>query len=108
MKSSCWRPGFPRAWCGLGSGSKTLTAFPKTSKLHSIMSDSNMSDAHVAEPQPRAGSAGNARYTLYYVPGAASFAVHWMLLEVGAPFELIKVDLGARAQRSVSYLALNP
>lgn len=67
-----------------------------------------MSDAHVAEPQPRAGSAGNARYTLYYVPGAASFAVHWMLLEVGAPFELIKVDLGARAQRSVSYLALNP
>lgn len=69
-----------------------------------------MSDSHIAapQPQPRPGSSvGYARYTLYYMPGAASFAVHWMLLEVGAPFELIKVDLTAKAQRSVSNLALN-
>jgi len=103
MKISCWRPGFPRAWYGLEWDSKTLTAFPKTSKSHSIMSDS-----HIAAPRPRPGCpVGNAAYTLYYMPGAASFAVHWMLLEVGAPFELIKVDLTAKAQRSVSYLTLN-
>jgi glutathione S-transferase len=47
-------------------------------------------------------------YTLYYAPGAASFAVHWMLLHMGAPFELIKVDLTGGEQRSAKYLALNP
>lgn len=47
-------------------------------------------------------------YTLYYSPGAASLAVHWMLLELGVPFEAKRVDLDAGAQRSAEYLRLNP
>jgi glutathione S-transferase len=47
-------------------------------------------------------------YTLYYAPGAASFAVHWMLLHIGAPFKLIRLDLEAGEQRSTKYLELNP
>lgn len=47
-------------------------------------------------------------YTLYYAPGAASLAVHWMLIEIGAPFELVKLDLAAGDQRKPEYLALNP
>ena len=27
-------------------------------------------------------------YQLYYSPSTASLAVHWMLIEMGAPFEL--------------------
>ena len=47
-------------------------------------------------------------YTLYYAPGAASMAVHWMLIEVGAKFEAVLVDLDAGAQRDPAYLRLNP
>jgi glutathione S-transferase len=47
-------------------------------------------------------------YVLYYAPGAASFAVHWMLVEAGVPFEAILVDIDAGAQRAADYLALNP
>jgi glutathione S-transferase len=47
-------------------------------------------------------------YTLYYSPGAASLAVHWMLIEIGAPHELVKLDLAAGEQRRPEYLALNP
>ena len=47
-------------------------------------------------------------YTLYYAPGAASLAVHWMLIEIGAPFELVKLDLAAGEQRRPEYLAVNP
>lgn len=47
-------------------------------------------------------------YTLYYSPGAASFAVHWMLIELDVPFRLSKIDLAAREQRSTEFLALNP
>jgi glutathione S-transferase len=47
-------------------------------------------------------------YTLYYAPGAASMAVHWMLIEVGAPFEAVLVDIDAGAQRDPGYLRLNP
>jgi glutathione S-transferase len=47
-------------------------------------------------------------YTLYYAPGAASLAVHWMLIEIGAPFELVKLDLAAGEQRKPDYLAINP
>jgi glutathione S-transferase len=47
-------------------------------------------------------------YTLYYSPGSASFAVHWMLIHVDATFELIEVNLKAKEQRSAQYLALNP
>ncbi len=47
-------------------------------------------------------------YVLHYSPGAASMAVHWMLIELGVEFELALVDFDARAQKSADYLALNP
>jgi glutathione S-transferase len=47
-------------------------------------------------------------YTLYYAPGAASLAVHWMLIELGAPFETVRVDTKAREQDSPAYRAINP
>lgn len=47
-------------------------------------------------------------YTLFYSPGAASLAVHWMLLDVGIPFEAKLVDIDAGANRSPEYLRLNP
>ena len=45
-------------------------------------------------------------YLLFYAPGTASLAVHWMLLELGVPFEAETVDI--KAERSAAYLALNP
>jgi glutathione S-transferase len=46
-------------------------------------------------------------YTLYYSPGTASFAVHWMLIEIGVPFETVKVDLAAKVQKTPEFLKLN-
>ncbi|WP_374602492.1 glutathione S-transferase family protein [Arenimonas sp.] len=47
-------------------------------------------------------------YTLYYAPGAASLAVHWLLIEIGARHELRRLDLAAREHKRPEYLALNP
>jgi glutathione S-transferase len=47
-------------------------------------------------------------YELYGAPGSASLAVHWMLLELGVPFEFRRLDLDAGEQRSAEYLKLNP
>ncbi|MGN2246488.1 glutathione S-transferase family protein [Frateuria sp. GZRR35] len=47
-------------------------------------------------------------YTLYYAPGTASMVVHLALLETGAPHELKRVDLDAKAQHEPDYLRLNP
>ena len=47
-------------------------------------------------------------YTLYYAPGAASLAVHWLLLELGHQPEMRLLDFQARQQKSADYLALNP
>jgi glutathione S-transferase len=47
-------------------------------------------------------------YTLFYAPGTASMAVHWMLIELGAPLELVLVDFDAGDQRDPAYLQLNP
>lgn len=47
-------------------------------------------------------------YTLYWSPGTASLAVHWMLLELGITHELARVDLDGKQQKSAAYLALNP
>ena len=47
-------------------------------------------------------------YTLYYSPGTASMAAHLALLEIGAPYQLELVDFDRKAQRSDSYLRLNP
>ena len=43
-------------------------------------------------------------YLLYYAPGAASFAVHWMLIELGVEFRTERLDLDAGDQRSPAYL----
>ena len=45
-------------------------------------------------------------YLLFYSPGTASLAVHWMLIELGVPFEAETIDI--KAERSAAYLALNP
>ncbi|HEX3886652.1 MAG TPA: glutathione S-transferase family protein [Phenylobacterium sp.] len=47
-------------------------------------------------------------YRLYYSPGTASMAVHWMLIELGVPFETVRVDFETGAQRDPAYLELNP
>jgi glutathione S-transferase len=47
-------------------------------------------------------------YTLYYSPGSASLAVHWMLLELGVEFEAKLVSIDAGQQRSPEYLRINP
>ena len=47
-------------------------------------------------------------HTLYYAPGAASLAVHWLLLELDIPHELRLLDLKAGDQKRPGYLALNP
>src|ERR1039458_2718834 len=46
--------------------------------------------------------------TLYYAPGSASMIVHWMLIELGVPHELRKVDTDAGEQKAPEYLTLNP
>lgn len=46
--------------------------------------------------------------TLYYAPGACSLAAHIVLEEVGARFELSRVDLSANQQHSAEYLRVNP
>jgi glutathione S-transferase len=47
-------------------------------------------------------------YVLYYSPGAASMAVHWMLIEMRVPFEARLVDIDAGQQHDPQYLLLNP
>jgi len=47
-------------------------------------------------------------YTLYYSPGAASLVVHWILIELDLPHELIQLDFDKKEQKSPEYLALNP
>ncbi len=46
--------------------------------------------------------------TLYYLPGAASFAVHVVLQETAAPFTLQLVDRANDGHKSPAYLKLNP
>jgi len=43
-------------------------------------------------------------YRLYWSPGAASLAVHWMLLELGVPFDLERADIDSGRNRSPDYL----
>ena len=47
-------------------------------------------------------------YTLYYAPGAASLAVHWMLIELGVPHDIRRVDLAGGQHKDPEYLRLNP
>ena len=47
-------------------------------------------------------------YVLYYAPGAASLAVHWLLIELDVAFEARRLDLEAQEHKRPEYLALNP
>jgi glutathione S-transferase len=47
-------------------------------------------------------------YTLYYSPGAASWVLHWLLIELDLPYEPRRLDLAAGEQKRPEYLALNP
>jgi glutathione S-transferase len=47
-------------------------------------------------------------YVLFYAPGTASLAVHWLLIELGVEFRAKRLNLEAGEQRSPSYLQLNP
>jgi len=47
-------------------------------------------------------------YQLYYSPSTAALAAHWMLIEIGAPFELVLTDLATGAHKRPDYLKLNP
>lgn len=47
-------------------------------------------------------------YTLYYSPGTASMAVHWMLHQLAVPFDTILIDVETGAQRNPDYLKINP
>jgi glutathione S-transferase len=47
-------------------------------------------------------------YLLCYSPGAASMPVHWMLIEMGIPFETRLVDINVGDQHDPEYLRLNP
>jgi glutathione S-transferase len=47
-------------------------------------------------------------YVLHYSPSTASLAVHWLLIELGVPFELVTVDFARREQKSPAFLKLNP
>ena len=47
-------------------------------------------------------------YTLYYMPGAASLVVHWLLIETGTAYDLRRVDGEAREHKRPEYLQLNP
>jgi glutathione S-transferase len=49
-----------------------------------------------------------ASNVLYYSPGAASLVVHWLLIELGEPYELCLVDTKSGEQKRPEYLALNP
>lgn len=47
-------------------------------------------------------------YTLYGSPGTASMCVHWMLIELGVPFEFVALDFEKNAQKDPAYLKINP
>jgi glutathione S-transferase len=47
-------------------------------------------------------------YKLFWSPGGANMVAHAALREIGAEFELIRVDLDKGDQRNPNYLKLNP
>ena len=47
-------------------------------------------------------------YKLYWSPASANMTPHAMLEDIGAPYELIKVDTSKGEQHSPDYLKINP
>lgn len=46
--------------------------------------------------------------TLYHNPQSRSTTVHYMLHEIGEPFEIVPIDLKAGEQKSPEFLKINP
>src|SRR5262245_7071758 len=49
-----------------------------------------------------------AKLTLYHAAPSRSSVIHWMLEEVGEPYEIHLLSLKREEQRSAAYLAINP
>jgi len=47
-------------------------------------------------------------YILYWDKGGANMATHAVFEELGAPYEIIEIDLSKNMQKSAEYLAINP
>ena len=47
-------------------------------------------------------------YTLYFSPGSCSLIIHCLLAELGAPFELKRVDFEKKEHHGAEYRRLNP
>ena len=47
-------------------------------------------------------------HTLYFSPGAASLAIHWLLIELELDYQLERIDFDSRQQKSPEYMKLNP
>jgi glutathione S-transferase len=45
---------------------------------------------------------------LYWAPRSRAFSALWLMEETGRPYERVKVDIAAGAQRAPEYLAINP
>jgi glutathione S-transferase len=45
---------------------------------------------------------------LYWAPRSRAFSALWLMEETGQPYERVRVDLTAGAQRAAEYLAINP
>ncbi len=46
--------------------------------------------------------------TLYHAPQSRSVRPRWLLEELGAPYELVRLDLAAGEQKRPEYLRINP
>jgi glutathione S-transferase len=51
---------------------------------------------------------GSDMFTLYYAPHTCSLASHIVLKDVGAKYELKRIDFGKAEQQSPSYSKVNP
>ncbi|WAS98556.1 glutathione S-transferase family protein [Nannocystis punicea] len=46
--------------------------------------------------------------TFYYAPNTSASRVHWVLEELGIPYDKVKLDLRAGEQHKPEFLAINP
>jgi glutathione S-transferase len=51
---------------------------------------------------------GGTPMKLYYSPGTCALGVHALMEEIGAPFEIQRIDFSKREQYSDAYLAISP
>jgi glutathione S-transferase len=45
---------------------------------------------------------------LYWAPRSRAFSALWLMEETGQPYERVRIDISAGAQRTPEYLAINP